>query len=203
MFRAVEIRQTGYQWMNEWISYLSTQIQYTKTSKSRTVSTGQKGSESTYNCPIRYANEETHCAKTKHKKNYQTSSSCMRVKLRSDPTLTRSCMGGFRISHQRTVDAGLLHTCRLWWCSTITVRSCVGFAVPLNRKWRNRAAILEFVSIMTAHRGAVFLSQRVRTILTSPLIVPRRRFTRRTGGDGRVRHNEGVASVGPNDVGDL
>ena len=34
--------------------------------KSRTVSTGQKGSKSTYNCSKRYVNEETHCTKTKH-----------------------------------------------------------------------------------------------------------------------------------------
>jgi len=37
-----------------------------KTLKSRTVSTGQKGSKSTYNCPKRYVKEETHCTKTKH-----------------------------------------------------------------------------------------------------------------------------------------
>jgi len=29
------------------------------------VSTGQKGSKSTYSCPKRYVNEETHCTKTK------------------------------------------------------------------------------------------------------------------------------------------
>jgi len=33
------------------------------------VSTGQKGSKSTYNCPKRYVNEETHCTKTKHLEN--------------------------------------------------------------------------------------------------------------------------------------
>ena len=44
------------------IFYSSTQIQFNtvKTVKSRTVSTGQKGSKSTYNCPKRYVNEETH-----------------------------------------------------------------------------------------------------------------------------------------------
>ena len=36
--------------INEWIFYLSTQIQYSKRVNSRTVSTGQKGSKSTYNC---------------------------------------------------------------------------------------------------------------------------------------------------------
>ena len=38
---------------NEWVFYLSTQIQYSKTTvKSRTVSTGQKGSKSTHDdCP--------------------------------------------------------------------------------------------------------------------------------------------------------
>ena len=40
-----------------------------KTVNSRTVSTGQKDSKSTYNCPERYANEETRCTKTKHLKN--------------------------------------------------------------------------------------------------------------------------------------
>jgi len=40
-----------------------------KTVKSRTVSTGQKGSKSTYICPKRYVNEETHCTKTKHQNN--------------------------------------------------------------------------------------------------------------------------------------
>jgi len=33
------------------------------------VSTGQKGSQSTYNCPKRYVNEETYCSKTKTLKN--------------------------------------------------------------------------------------------------------------------------------------
>ena len=49
--------------MNEYerVFYLSTQIQYSKTIKSRTVSTGQKGSKSIYNCPERYVNEEAHC----------------------------------------------------------------------------------------------------------------------------------------------
>ena len=46
--------------LNEWMNDLSTQIQCCKTVKSRTVSTGQKGSNSTYNCPKRYVNEETH-----------------------------------------------------------------------------------------------------------------------------------------------
>jgi len=46
-------------WMNEWIFYSSTQIQYSKTVKSRTVSTGQRGSKSAYNGPKRYVNEET------------------------------------------------------------------------------------------------------------------------------------------------
>ena len=43
--------------------HLSTQIEYNtvKTVKSITVSTGQKGSKSTYNCPERYVNERTHC----------------------------------------------------------------------------------------------------------------------------------------------
>ena len=36
-----------------------------KTVKSRTVSTGQKGSKSTYNCNKRHVNKETHCTKTK------------------------------------------------------------------------------------------------------------------------------------------
>jgi len=47
--------------MNEWIwiFILSAQIQYSKNSKkNRTVSTGQKGSKSTYNCHKRYVNEE-------------------------------------------------------------------------------------------------------------------------------------------------
>jgi len=35
-----------------------------KTVKSRTVSIGSKGSKSTYNCPKRYVNEETHCTIT-------------------------------------------------------------------------------------------------------------------------------------------
>ena len=50
-------------WMNEYerVFYLSTQMQYSKTIKSRTVSTGQKGSKSIYNCPERYVNEEAHC----------------------------------------------------------------------------------------------------------------------------------------------
>jgi len=49
--------------LNKWIFYLSSQIQYSKTVKSRTVSTGQKSSRSTYKCPKRYVNEETHCMK--------------------------------------------------------------------------------------------------------------------------------------------
>jgi len=49
--------------MNERILYSSTQIQYSKTVKSRTVSTGEKYSKSTYNCPKRYVNEEIHYTK--------------------------------------------------------------------------------------------------------------------------------------------
>jgi len=53
------------EWMNEYIIH---QHRYNtvKPVKSRTVSTGQKGSKSTYNCAKRYVNEETHRAKTKH-----------------------------------------------------------------------------------------------------------------------------------------
>ena len=40
-----------------------------KTVNSRTVSTGQKGSKSTYNYPKRCVNEETHCTKNKTLKN--------------------------------------------------------------------------------------------------------------------------------------
>ena len=57
-------RQLPY-WVNE---YFIHQHRYNtvKTVKSRTVSTEQKGSKSTYNCPKRYINKETHCTKTKH-----------------------------------------------------------------------------------------------------------------------------------------
>ena len=51
-------------WMNE---YFICQDRYNtvKTVKSRSVSTGQKGSKSTYKCP---KNEETHCTKTYKKR---------------------------------------------------------------------------------------------------------------------------------------
>jgi len=49
--------------MKERILYSSTQIQYSKTVKSRTVSTGEKYSKSTYNCHKRYVNEEIHYTK--------------------------------------------------------------------------------------------------------------------------------------------
>jgi len=51
-------RPTSCRLLNEYferIFYLSTRTQYSKTVKSRTVSTGQKGSQRTYNCPKRYA----------------------------------------------------------------------------------------------------------------------------------------------------
>ena len=59
------VRGRGSEWMNEYIIH---QHRYNtvKTVKSRTVSTGQKGSKSAYNCAKRYVNEETHRAKTKH-----------------------------------------------------------------------------------------------------------------------------------------
>ena len=53
--------------MNEYFIHQHT-YNAVKTVTSRTVSTGQ-GSKSTYNCPKRYVNEETHCTKTKHLKN--------------------------------------------------------------------------------------------------------------------------------------
>ena len=46
-------------WTNEWI-FCQRRHNTVKTVKSRTVSTGQKSSKSTYNCPERQVNEETH-----------------------------------------------------------------------------------------------------------------------------------------------
>jgi len=59
--------------MNEWIFCLSTQMQYSKKVRSKTVSTGEKGSKSTYNYPKRQVNEETHCTKTKRQQEAQLS----------------------------------------------------------------------------------------------------------------------------------
>jgi len=47
------------------ILFFNTDTNTVKTVKSGTVSTEQKGSKSTYNCPTRYVNDETHCTKTK------------------------------------------------------------------------------------------------------------------------------------------
>jgi len=52
--------------LNEWIFYSSTQIQYSKNSKEQNCVDWKERLKSTYNCPKRYVNEETHCTKTKH-----------------------------------------------------------------------------------------------------------------------------------------
>ena len=54
--------------MNEYLFYLH-RYYTAKTVKNRTVSTGQKSSKSTYNCPKRYVNGEIRYTKTKKLKN--------------------------------------------------------------------------------------------------------------------------------------
>jgi len=58
-----------FEWTNEWIFIYRHRHNTVKTVQSRTVSTGQKGSKSTYNFRKRYVSEETYCTKTKHLKN--------------------------------------------------------------------------------------------------------------------------------------
>jgi len=61
MIGEVDVRERGKR-VNKYFIYQQ-RYNRVKTAKSRTVSTGQKGSKSTYSCPKRYVNEETQCTK--------------------------------------------------------------------------------------------------------------------------------------------
>jgi len=67
LWNGVAVADRRHRYLNR-IEYFIHQHRYNTviTVKSRTVSTGQKGSKSTYNCPKTNFYEETHCTKTKH-----------------------------------------------------------------------------------------------------------------------------------------